>query len=117
MAVVNVSGPGVTTGGATEWSLSAASGANVCTYPFSATWNVGPLASSPIAARLKSAGIISIAWSYGVATAPSCAGSNWDNNGLIGLSQLGNTLTIVSFRSGASDFATPQGTIVSTLKP
>ena len=115
MALVNVSGPGVTTGGVTEWSLIAASGANSCTYPSSATWYVGPLASSPIAARLESAGITSNAWKYGVAS-PGFAGSNWDNNALIGLSQVGTTITIVIFSNGASDFATPQAQIVYTLQ-
>ncbi len=117
MAFINVSGPGVTTGGATEWSLSAASGANACTYPSSAIWYVGPIASSPYATRLKSAGITSTAWSYGVASAPCGGYPNWQSNVLIGVSQVGNTLTIASFSYGSTDFATPQAQIVYTFKP
>ncbi len=45
--VVNVSGPGIASGGATEWTLAAASGTNCSTYPGTATWYVGPLASNP----------------------------------------------------------------------
>jgi hypothetical protein len=116
MALVNLSGPGVTTGGATEWSLSAASGANGCTYPSTATFYVGALTSSPYAARLKSAGITSTAWSYGVGSSSSCGGSNWYSNALIGASQIGNTLTIVSFSYAGTDYGIPQATIVYTLK-
>lgn len=65
-AIVNVSGPGVASGGATEWSLAAASGASSQTYPCSATWYVGALTSNPLYARIKKAGITSTAWSYGV---------------------------------------------------
>jgi hypothetical protein len=116
MAEVNVSGPGIAPGGATEWSLSAASGANSCTYPATATWYVGSLATSPIAARLKSAGITSTAYSYGVASAASCAGNYWANDALIGVSQIGNTITISSFSFAGSDYGTPQAQITFTLQ-
>ena len=68
----------------------------MCTYPSSATWYVGPIANSPLAARLKAAGITSTAWSYGVTGGEACY-NNWPDNTLIGLSQTGNKLTIVSF--------------------
>jgi hypothetical protein len=70
-AIVNISGPGVTDGGASQWSSAAAASANQCTYPGTATWYVGPIANSPYVTRLKSAGITSTAWSYGVSTSPS----------------------------------------------
>jgi hypothetical protein len=69
--VIVVAGPGVSAGGATEWTLTAPTGVDIYTYPGSGTWYVGPLATHPLAARLKAAGITSTAWSYGV------AGSQW----------------------------------------
>jgi hypothetical protein len=114
-AIINVSGPGVTNGGATEWTLSAGGGADPYTYPASATWYVGPIASSPLAARLKAAGITSTAWYYGVASAPAYA--NWYKDTLIGVSQVGNALTIVSFSTWGVDSSLPLDQITYTLAP
>jgi hypothetical protein len=111
---VNVAGPGILDGGATAWSLSAPTGASNNTYPITATWYVGPIASNPLAARLKSAGITSTAWSYG--TGSSSFGNPWSPNSLIGVSQIGNTLTLASFTYNA-DSSTPQGQITYTLAP
>ncbi len=115
-AIINVSGPGVASGGATEWSLAAASGANAYTYPCSATWYVGTLTSNPLYSRLKAAGITSTAWSYGVIGAAGCAleSYNWAPDGLIGLSQNGNTITIVSFSYDGTDYSTPRDQITYT---
>jgi len=100
---ITVAGPGVTAGGATEWSLSAPAGASACTYPETATWYVGPMAANPLAARLQAAGITSTAYSYGVGSA-TCADSDaWYSGSLIGVSQIGNTLTIVSFSYAGVD--------------
>jgi hypothetical protein len=117
-ALITVTGPGVTTGGATEWSLAASPGADPCTYPNMAQWYVGPLANNPEAPRLKAAGITSTAYWYGV------GGSNcetdeytWLQNTLMGFSQIGDTLTIVSFTRNGSDYNTVQDTIIYTLKP
>jgi len=114
-AIVSVSGPSVTTGGATEWTLAAAGGAAGCTYPATATWYVGPLANSPIAARVKAAGITSTAWYYGVASGPCY--SSWYTNTLIGVSQVGNTLTIASFTNYPTDYSLPRDQITYTLAP
>lgn len=116
-ALVSVSGPGVTDGGATEWSLSAPTGADPNTQPSSATWYVGPLASSPLAARLKSAGITSTAWSYGVGGSQNPGNGYWRANTLMGVSQVGNTLTIVSFSNGGGDLNIPTDQITYTLVP
>lgn len=116
--LIAVSGPGVSDGGATQWSLAAAAGANEGTYPGSATWYVGPIDNNPLAARLKSAGITSTAWSYGVGSSQySINGGNWNTNTLIGVSQVGNTLTIVSFTTNAKDFGSPVDQITYTLAP
>ncbi|MGI8744057.1 MAG: hypothetical protein ACR2NN_16075 [Bryobacteraceae bacterium] len=113
--VIAVSGPGVTVGGATEWSLAAPTGGDVNTYPGSATWYVGPVESSPLAARLKKAGITSTAWSYGIGG--SQWGLPWAANTLIGVSQIGNTLTVVSFTNGNGDQSEPVDQITYTLAP
>jgi hypothetical protein len=117
--IVNVSGPGVASGGVTEWGLSAASGATCYTYPATATWYVGPLADSPLAARVKAAGINTTATTmyFGVAS-PACFTSNyWDRDTLIGVSQVGNSLTIASFSYNGADYSTIQDQITYTVAP
>jgi hypothetical protein len=117
-ACITVSGPGETSGGTTEWSLTAASGSWADTYPESSTWYVGPLASSPLASRLAAAKITSTDYSYGTVGA-----QNWVINGtwyydtLIGLSQIGNTLNILSFTNYYTglDQNTPVDQITYTL--
>lgn len=125
-ASVEVNGPGVSEGGATTWSLAASSSADVCTYPSSATWYVGPTSNNPLLARLKRLGITSTAWSYGVAggiiggSGPCVNGSriadNWGPGTLIGVSQSGNALTIASFsRGGSLDDSYPRDQITYRL--
>jgi hypothetical protein len=117
-ACITVGGPGETSGGTTEWSLTAAPGSWADTYPESATWYVGPLASSPLASRLAAAKITSTDYSYGTVGA-----QNWVINGtwyydtLIGLSQIGNTLNILSFTNYYTglDQNTPVDQITYTL--
>lgn len=111
--VINVSGPGVTTGGATEWSSATPTGGDYWTYPGTATWYGGPIASSPLAARLKAAGITQTQWSYGISS--SNWGGNWGTNALIGVSQIGNTITFVSFTNGNGDHSEPVDSIPYTL--
>jgi hypothetical protein len=111
---ISVAGPGVGPGGMTQWTCAASKGAHVYTYPSTATWYVGPIASSPLAVRLKAAGITSTAWSYGIG-----GGSNWGepwyNNALIGVSQVGNTITFVTFTNNAGDHNEPVDTVTYTL--
>ena len=113
--VINVSGPGITGGGATEWSLATPTGGSSLTYPGSATWYVGPISSNPLAARLKAAGITSTAWSYGVSS--SNGNYNWYTDALIGVSQVGNTITFVSFTYYDTDHSEPVDQITYTLAP
>ncbi len=118
-AFITVAGPGVSDGGATQWSLSTTTGSDPGTYPRTATWYVGPIASNPYAARLKNAGVTSTAWSYGVSNSP-CRENTFCTNSLIGVSQIGNTITIVSFSggsNGALDYVTPTDQITYTLAP
>ena len=114
--LITVSGPGATDGGATEWSLAASPGADNNTYPSQATWYVGALADSPLANRLKAAGITSTAWSYGVGGI-TFGTAYWASNSLLGFSQIGNQLTIVSFTYGGTDHSTPVDSITYTLLP
>ena len=119
-ALVAVSGPGVIQGGSTEWSLTTSPGAYAYTYPASATWYVGALGSSPLATRLQAAKITSTAWSYGVVgSAPwTVDGGKWFTNSLIGVSQIGSTITIVDFTdNNAVDHNTPVDQITYTLLP
>jgi len=112
-----VDGPGATVGGATTWSFTSAAEADVCTYPSSATWYVGPIENTPVASRLKKAGITSTAWSYGVANGPKiydrCGTGNsfqvakWQPGTLVGVSQTGNSITISSFTEYNTDYSTP----------
>lgn len=129
-----VDGPGATDGGATTWSFGTGSGADPCTYPNSATWYVGPMENTPVAARLKAAGITSTAWSYGVANGPyvgfNCASNRglsfgnyqWEPGTLIGVSQSGNAVTIASFTDDPSsgprrDYNAPVAQITYRLVP
>ncbi len=111
--LITVTGPGVWNGVYTEWTIGAASGANGCTYPATAVFYVSSLSGNPIYARLKKAGISSTAWSYGVGTS-SCY-NTWPGNGIIGVSQVGKTLTIASFSYGSTDYSTPVDTITYSL--
>ena len=114
-----VSGPAVTAGGATIWTLTAAPGANGCTYPGNATWYVGPLTTSPYATRLQAAGLTSTAFSYGLTGSEFCNGGAdsgaWASNGIVGITQVGNSITVASFSNG-KDFSLPQDQITYTLK-
>lgn len=95
-AKIVVAGPGVWNGLYSEWTISAASGANGCTYPATGVfYDVSAITANPLYSRLKAAGITSNAWSYGIETG-TCY-YTWGGNGLIGVSQVGNTLTIASF--------------------
>jgi hypothetical protein len=114
--LITITGPGVMSGGATAWTIVMQSGADNCTAPSSATFYVGPIASSPLASRLQAAGLTSNAWSYGVANSSGCYHSGtWYNNSLIGVSQVGNTITIASFTSYNADNNTPVDQITYVL--
>jgi hypothetical protein len=117
-AKITVSGPGVTDGGATMWSLTVASGGSSSTYPSSAIWYTGAIANNPNSARISQAGITSTAFSYGTSGA---LGPNncpwWFNGALIGASQTGNTLTLVTYSGCSGDSATPADQITYTLVP
>lgn len=118
---ITVSSLGVAPGGATEWSLAAAKGAYTYTYPSSGTWYAGPIASNPLASRLKAAGITSTAWSYGVGGSCNCTLGNggwYKTNALLGFSQTGNQLNIVSFTDDTGkDYSEPVSQITYTLAP
>jgi hypothetical protein len=120
---ITVSGPGVSNGGATAWSLSTASGSDPGTTPATATWYVGPIANNPLAARLTQLGITSSAWSYGVGTGPNSGSwssydwGTWMAGSIIGVSQTGNAITIASFSFAGGDKASPQDQITFTLVP
>lgn len=116
-ALITVAGPGVGPGGTTEWTLTTSPGAASCTYPSTATWYVGSLASNPLSARLKKAGITSTAYSYGTGGSEDCY-TDWETGALLGFSQVGNTITIYTFSAdGTIDYNTPKDQITYTLIP
>lgn len=119
--VATVSGPGVVPGGFSNWTFSSSATSTATTpYPITARWYVGSPTSTnhPFYARLKKAGITSTAYSYGtLGNQPSDPNGAWFNGGLIGVSQAGNAITIVSFSlCCGTDYSTPQDQITFTLK-
>ena len=117
--LTTISGPGVVSGGATEWSLAASSGACSTTYPTSADWYVGPYNSSPLLTRLKAAGISQTVYqAYGGWGTGSGydSGDNWGTNTLMAFSQDGGSITITSFTYNTKDSNTPRDTISYTLQ-
>lgn len=115
-ALITVSGPGSRVGGATEWSLATTPGAWPSTYPNSAAWYAGALANNPLITRLQAAKLTSNAWTYGVVGSnPFTVDGTWFTNTLIGVSQIGDTLTIASFTdSGGHDHNVPVDQITYT---
>lgn len=118
MAII-VSGPSIAPGGATEWSLAAASGASVYTFPDSGTWYVGTMANNPMAARIKAAGIATTAWYFGVGGSHCYCGPDnysWQANTLLGISQIGTSLTIASFTdANGKDYSEPTDQVTYSL--
>lgn len=122
--IVTVAGPGSTAGGATVWTLKSAAGAAECTYPVTAYWYDGPLGSNPgLEVRIAEAKINNSTgeWSLGVggddAGCSSLGNGAWLRNSLIGASQAGNSLTLVSFTdSFGNDHSTPQDTVIYQLQ-
>jgi hypothetical protein len=106
---MTVFGPGVTAGGATEWSLAATGSASCATAPNSATWYVfsGPMTKNPLYPRLSAAKISTTTYQayggWGTTGSQSCTSTGWQTNTLIGLSQTGSALMITSFTNSAGD--------------
>lgn len=115
-----LTGPGIASG-VTTWTTSSAAGYDGCSVPNTAEFWVGTLSSNPIYARLKKAGITSTDWSYGELGTVACVPGdvdhyNWSTNAIIGLSQVGNTITIASFSSNGTDYSTPVDQFTYTFK-
>jgi hypothetical protein len=117
--LATVSGPGVGPAGTTVWSFNAASGANGAIYPTTATWYAGLIANNPLASRITQAKITYSGLSYGLTGDNAFGGENsfFANGCLIGASQNGKSLTLLSFSvSGcSSDQSTPTAMITYTL--
>jgi hypothetical protein len=78
-----------------------------------ATWYSGPPSLNPISHRLEEAGIETADYAYG--TAAAGATMTWGAGALIGVSQQGNVLRLVSFRHGCcSATSTPTASLVFT---
>jgi hypothetical protein len=123
---LTVSGPAIVAGGVAQWTFTQTTGANNNTYPNSGSWyvvNPNSLATNPIYARLKAAGITSttsVGMSYGLIGEPFGAGGSgyWTPNGILGATQVGNVITFSSFTyAGTNDYNLPKNTIPYTLVP
>ena len=112
--IITITGPGVMDGGVTAFTINAGANADGCTYPSTGTFYVGPIANNPLAARLQKAGITSTAWSYGIGYC-TCGSNAWGNNSIIGVSQVGNTITIASFTWVGTDKNLPADQVTYTL--
>jgi hypothetical protein len=110
--VITVTGPGVTNGGATLWTLTAGPGAAQGTYPSNATWYAGPITSNPLASAFSRYNITSTIYSYGQLGSGSSGA--WSQGTLIGVSQVGNTITFYSYYSIQN---IPTDQITYTLAP
>lgn len=114
-AKIALAGPSVFENSYTEWTVSSISGAAGCTYPASGAFYVVPaLSDNPIYSRLQKANITSMAWFYGTDNNVNCY-NQWPPNGIIGVSQVGNTLTIASFSDNVGDHPNPVAQITYTL--
>jgi hypothetical protein len=113
--LITITGPGVGSGGSTDWSLASSTGACAYMYPISASWYVGTYASNPLEARLKAAGISQteyVDYSWGSGDSSTSPNNNWGTNTLMGFSQNGGSLTITSFTHNGVDSNLPQDVIV-----
>lgn len=107
-----VTGPGLNVNGATLWTFTSAGNAS-CVYPSNGYWYDGPLASNPLAARVKAAGIVnSSQWSFGLMGDETCG--PWYRNSLLGVSQVGKTITVADFTDGSGDHPLPVDSLVYT---
>jgi len=113
---ITISGPAVLSGGVLAYTFTISSGAGNSTYPSQGTFYIGKADQVPIADRLKTAGITSTAWNWGLATGNNNYNTCWINsNMIIGVSQVGNTLTIASFTQSGTDKSLPTDQIIYTL--
>ena len=113
LAAITIAGPGATSGGVTPWSLNASPGAYSLTYPSSAVFYAGPIASNPLATRIQKAGITSTVLSYGVG-----GGGHWRNDGLLGVSQTGKAVSVLLFTDDSGvDHSAPVDEITYMLAP
>jgi hypothetical protein len=109
---IDVSGPGVESGGETEWSFATTS--LNCQNQVSATWYVGPITSSPYYTRITAANVPLTGYSYGVGGGASNCGA-WNPNSLLGFAQTGSQLTITDFSNlSGQDQSEPFATISYT---
>jgi len=118
--LITVTGPGVTSGGATNWALATSAGATCNTLPNVANWYVfnGPMAKNPLYSRLHAAGItpqIYGMYMWGTTGEQICNTiSPWFSGSLIGLAQDASGLVIASFTEAGLDKSLPVSSILYT---
>ena len=112
---IQITGPtAIGNGGEAEWAITVGPGKNAgLSPPNPAVFYTGPLAKSPLAARLQKAGLTSTQYNYGVIGASS---GTWPSNALFGLRLVGNQLAVALFTdSSGHDHKDPVTQIIYTF--
>ncbi len=112
---IRITGPtAIGNGGEAEWAITVGPGkiANI-SPPNPAVFYTGPLAKSPLEARLAKAGLTSTQYNYGVIGTTS---GTWFSNALVGLRLIGNQLAVALFTdSSGTDHKDPVTQIIYTF--
>lgn len=114
---IQITGPAlIGSGGEAEWTItSAPSKTPGSSPPNPAVFYTGPLAGSPLAARLKKAGLTTTQYVYGVIGTSNVDSGFWGSNGLFGLRLVGNELVVASFTADGVDHNVPVTQIIYTF--
>ncbi|HEY4044664.1 MAG TPA: hypothetical protein VGM32_22865 [Rhodopila sp.] len=114
---IQITGPtSIGSGGEAEWAITVASGKTPgLSPPNPAVFYSGPLATSPLEARLKKAGLTTTQYAYGVIGTSNVGNYLWATNGLFGLILVGNQLVVASFTDQKGDHNVPVTQIIYTL--
>jgi hypothetical protein len=117
---IQIIGPtSIGNGGVGEWVIAPAPTTVVRNEiagdspPNPAFFYTGPLAGSPLAARLRAAGLTSAQYVYGIVGTSCCGGFN--TNDLFGLRLVGNELVVALFTDNSGDHNIPVSQIIYTF--
>ena len=105
-----IAGPGIGSGGNSVYTVTRSG--PYCAVAQPGVFYAGPISTTPIAARVRAAGINTGQYRVGIVGQEACGLSfnyaNFPSQGLFGLSQVGNTLVVSSFTdSTGKDHPTP----------
>jgi hypothetical protein len=113
---IQITGPtSIGNGGLGEWVITAATADAGSSPPNPAFFYTGPLAGSPLEARLKKAGLTSAQYVYGIVGTSNVNAYRWATNDLFGLRLVGNELVVAGFTDGNGDHNIPVTQIIYTF--